>query len=183
MSDWHHSPLHRLGTDGAYIVTASTRFKAQIYTNARKLAFLSDQIQILSQQYNLELEAWAAFSNHYHLIVRPHGTSAEFATYFKHLHATLSREANKWDSSPGRRVWYQYRDTKLTNQKSYLARFAYVLRNPVKHGLVTQPEQYPFCSAGWFARNARPAQRRMIESIPCDLVRIDDAFDVVLESD
>ncbi|HRK22311.1 MAG TPA: hypothetical protein PLX06_10900 [Fimbriimonadaceae bacterium] len=179
MADWHHSPLHRLGADGAYIVTASTLNKKQIYTTSKKLAFLCSQIQELALHYNLELEAWAAFSNHYHLIVRPHGTEEEFAMYFKHLHANLSRESNRWDATPGRKVWFQYRDTRLTNQKSYLARFAYVLRNPVKHGLVHHPEQYPYCSAGWFARNARPAQLRMIESIKCDLVKIDDDFDVL----
>src|SRR6185295_13265442 len=40
------------------------------------------------------------------------------------------------DNATGRQVWYNFWDTKLTFENSYLARLNYVHQNPVKHGLV-----------------------------------------------
>jgi hypothetical protein len=39
-------------------------------------------------------------------------------------------------------VWYNFRDTRLTYEKSYLARLNYVYQNAVKHGLVPVANQY-----------------------------------------
>ena len=61
-------------------------------------------------------------------------------------------------------MWHNFRDSRLTYEKSYLARLAYTHRNPVKHGLVPVANQYPWCSAAWFEREATPAQRKTISS-------------------
>lgn len=52
----------------------------------------------------------------------------------------LDEKTAKWinqvDAKPGRQVWHNFWETRLTYQKSYLARLKYVHQNPVKHGLV-----------------------------------------------
>jgi putative transposase len=47
---------------------------------------------------------------------------------------------NGLDQSPERQVWYNYWDTLLTYQSSYLARLNYVHQNAVKHRLVPVAE-------------------------------------------
>ena len=44
----------------------------------------------------------------------------------KMLHVKMSGWINKLDNAPARHVWYNYRDTRLTHQKSYLARLNYL---------------------------------------------------------
>jgi hypothetical protein len=63
------------------------------------------------------------------------------------LHAKSAEWVNKVDRAPGRRVWFNFRETRLTYQKSYLARLNYAHQNAVKHGLVAVANQYPWCSA------------------------------------
>jgi putative transposase len=76
-------------------------------------------------------------------------------------------------------VWFNYWDTALTYQRSYLARLNYVHQNAVKHGLVPVANQYRWCSAAWFEHTARPAQVRTIYGLKIDRIRLVDDFDPV----
>jgi len=77
--------------------------------------------------------------------------------------------------------WHNFWETKLTHRNSYLARLNYVHQNPVKHGLVYVANQYPWCSAGWFERTARPAQVKTIYGFKIDKLKVLDDYEVALE--
>jgi len=77
----------------------------------------------VAEKFGWRVEAWAVFSNHYHFV----GHSPETAEsadslmpMLKMLHVKTGEWTNKLDKTPGRRVWYNYRETRLTYQKSYL---------------------------------------------------------------
>ncbi len=76
-------------------------------------------------------------------------------------------------------MWHNFRETLLTFETSYFARLNYVHRNAEKHGLVLRAEQYPWCSASWFAREATAAQQKTIAAFPVDRVKIFDEYDPV----
>jgi putative transposase len=94
------------------------------------------------------------------------------------LHGVTSLELNKLDGISGRRVWFNFRDTKLTMQYSYLARLNYVHQNSVKHKLVPMANQYPWCSAAWFERTASSAQVKTIYSFKTDRLKIEGDFEL-----
>src|SRR5258708_5157253 len=79
--------------------------------------------------------------------------------------------------APGGKVWYNFRETRLTYQQSYLARLNYVHLNPVKHRLVPVANQYPWCSARWFERTASPAMTKSIYRFKTDRLQIPDDFE------
>ena len=83
---------------------------------------------------------------------------------------------NAVDATPGRKVMYQFWDTELTFEKSYLARLNYVHQNAVHHGLVPMANQYPWCSAPWFESNGRPAFVRAVYSFKTDRLNVADEF-------
>src|SRR6266571_4994972 len=60
---------------------------------------------------------------------------------------------------------------------SVLARLNYVHQNPVKHGLVLVANQYPWCSARWFEREASPAMVKSIYRFKTDQLQIPDEFE------
>ena len=97
------------------------------------------------------------------------------------LHERTAKWINSQDSSPGRKVWHNYRETKLTFEKSYLARLNYTHQNAVKHGLVPVANQYPWCSAAWFERVASTAQIQTIYSFGDSRINVPDEFDVAPE--
>jgi putative transposase len=86
--------------------------------------------------------------------------------------------ANKLDDTPGRQVWFNFRETKLTHQRSYLARLNYVHQNPVRHKLVPVANQYPWCSAAWFERTASAAMVKSIYRFKTERISVTDDFEV-----
>ena len=121
-----------------------------------KLTLLENEVLALSKLYGWQLEAWAVFMNHYHLIARGEPSSKRLDRYLKHIHGNTARELNILDQTVGRKVWYNFWETRLTYERSYLARLNYVHQNAVKHGLVRVANQYEWCSAAWFERTASP---------------------------
>lgn len=92
------------------------------------------------------------------------------------LHEKTAKWVNQLDSAPARKVWHNYRETRLTYEKSYLARLNYTHQNPVKHGLVPVANLYPWSSARWFERTATPAQIKTIYKFKTSQIKAPDDF-------
>ncbi len=164
---------------GTYIVTAGTLKKEHFFRDAAMLDLLETDLLAKAQAYQWQLEAWAVFSNHYHFVGHALEDAGTLRPLLSHLHADTAREVNRRDDKPGRQVWYNFWETALTYEKSYLARLNYVHQNAVKHGLVPVANQYRWCSAPWFERSATPAQIKTIYSFKTDNIRVVDDFDVL----
>jgi putative transposase len=177
--DWPHAPLHRLGEHGTYLVTVATLHKAHHFRTAERLDLLEGKLLELAKQYGWRLEAWAVFSNHYHFVGHSDTGSGSLNTFLGHVHTATAATINEMDDAPGREVWHNFWETRLTFQQSYLARLNYVHQNAVKHRLVTVARHYRWCSAGWFERTATPAQVKTIYRFKTDKVRVLDAFEVL----
>jgi putative transposase len=94
------------------------------------------------------------------------------------LHVKTAGWINRLDRTVGRQVWFNFRDIRLTHQRSYLARLNYVHQNTVKHGLVPLANQYPWCSAAWFERTASEAIVKSIYRFKWDRISVADGFEV-----
>lgn len=174
MHKWPHAPARQM-LSGAVMLTAGTYQKEHLFSGEDRLRLLQNKIFTLAEEFEWELQAWAIFSNHYHLIanVREDCMPDKFV---RRLHGSTSFERNKLDNSLGRKVWHNFRDTNLTNEGSYLARMHYVYENPVKHGIVSCATAYEFCSATWFEQNANPTLVKRVLSTNIDLVNVDDDY-------
>ena len=87
-----------------------------------------------------------------------------------------AQELNRQDSAPGRKVWFQFWDSHITFEKSYFARLHYVHGNPAKHRVVDLAENYKWCSASWFMRNASPAFVQTVKSFKTDELDVPDEY-------
>ncbi len=177
--DWPHAPVHRLSDHGTYLVTAGTLYKQHFFRSSERLDFLEGKLLQLARQYFWQLEAWAVFPNHYHFIAHSQPGSEPLNGFLRDLHAATALYLNRLEMMPGRQVWHNFWETKLTFERSYLARLNYVHNNPVKHGLVPVANQYRWCSAAWFERTATPAQVKTIYSFKTDQLRVLDDFEVL----
>jgi putative transposase len=173
---WPHAPIHKLTEYGVYFATAGTLHKQRLFTGPLRLDLLQAKLLTLAEQYRWHIEAWAVFANHYHLVARGCPESVGLGKYLKHLHSDTARELNRLDGVTGRKVWFNFRDTKLTYENSYLARLNYVHQNAVKHGLVPVANQYRWCSAAWFERVATPSMVQTIYGFKTDTVNVEDDF-------
>ena len=176
--DWPHAPLHRIAERGIFFITAGTYLKQHHYRSARALDELQDMPFSSAQLDHVSLHAWALLSNHYHLIVEPDGPLLPF---LRRLHSVAARDRNRVDCTQGRRVWFQYRDTQLTYERSHLSRLKYVNENAVHHGIVSRATNYRWCSASWFEDHAERAFVRTVQAMKIDALRVPDDYAPVLE--
>ena len=174
---WPHAPTHKLSEHGTYIVTAGTYGKQHFFRGAERLDLLETKLLELAKKFGWDLEAWAVFSNHYHFVGSSRPESEKLNVFLKHLHAETAIELNTLDEFPGRQVWFNFWDTQLTYEKSYLARLNYVHQNAVRHHLVPVANQYRWCSAAWFERTASRAQIRTIYGFKIDRIEVVDDFE------
>jgi putative transposase len=175
--DWPHAPPHRLTERGTYFVTASTYLREHHFRGARRLEVLQRGLLKVAAQYGWDLEAWAVFSNHYHFVAKSPADPGTLADMLSVLHVKLARWVNRLDHTPGRLVWHNFRDTKLTHPTSYFARLNYTHGNAVHHGLVTVANQYPWCSAAWFEATTSPALVKSIRRFKTDTVKVEDDYE------
>ena len=181
---WPHAPLHKLTERGVYFVTVSTYTKQHHFRGPKRLGVLHRGLLKVALTFAWHLEAWAVFSNHYHFVAHSpenQDTAESLSQMLGTLHEKTAKWVNRLDDAKGRQVWHNFRDTRLTYEKSYLARLNYVHQNAVKHGLVRVANQYPWCSAAWFERTAREAQVKTIYGFKIDAVNVYDGFDVAAD--
>jgi putative transposase len=173
---WPHAPQHKLSQRGAFMVTSGTYDKRHLFTDGARLRMLHDALLTVADKHRWALQAWAVFPNHYHFI----GVSPEDAGTLKmmiqELHSRTARALNKYDGSPGRKVWHNFWETHLSIESSYYARLHYVHANPVKHRLVSVANLYPYGSAAWFERTASRAQVNTVYSFKTDSLNVEDDF-------
>ncbi|HEX4708438.1 MAG TPA: hypothetical protein VH229_12000, partial [Candidatus Udaeobacter sp.] len=173
---WPHAPPHYFTPKGVYLITGATLHRKRLFDSNAKLNLFRDTTFALAKNYQLILQAWAFLPNHYHLVLSFENSATTHRDFVRHLHRELATRINRSDSTSGRRVMYEFWDTHLTFEKSWLARLNYVHQNPVKHGVVPVANQYPWCSAGWFETNARIAFVKSVYSFKTDQIKVPDDF-------
>lgn len=173
---WPHAPIHRITETGVYMVTSGTYQKQLYFHDGSRLKMLHEALLSIASKHAWRLEAWAVFPNHYHFIAHAPKDAATLTAFLRELHSRTAVALNRHDGTPGRKVWHNYWDTRLTHEKSYLARLHYVHQNPVKHGVATVASQYLCCSAAWFERTATATQVKTIYSFKTDQLHVDDDY-------
>jgi putative transposase len=158
------------------MVTAGTYTKAPHLHSSERLDFFLESLFDHAAEFNWSLRAWAVLTNHYHFVAASPSAAETLSTFLGKLHMQTSKQLNRWDKTPGRKVWFQFWDSRITFERSYLARLNYVHHNPVKHGVCNLAENYRWCSAAWFARNASPAFLKTVRSFKVDQLQIPDDF-------
>jgi putative transposase len=176
---WPHAPPHCLSTTGTYIVTAATLDHEHHFRGPDRLDHLLAALLDAARESGWQLEAWAAFSNHYHFVAHAAEAAVPIRDLIRRVHGRTAVWVNREDGTAGRQVWHNFWDTRLTYEASYLARLNYVHQNPVKHGLVPSARLYRWCSADWFERTATPAQVATVAAMKIDRVNVHDDFDPV----
>ena len=130
----------------------------------------------LSDRYRWQLQAWAIFSNHYHFVGISPEEPKSLKTMLNQFHSLSAETVNRWDKKHDRKVWFQFWDTHLTYEKSYMARLNYVHQNPVRHKLVPVANLYDWCSASWFEGKAKSSFVKAVYGFKTDKIKVIDDF-------
>lgn len=171
-----HTPPHWLFEQGIYMVTAGTYRKFPYWNTAERRDFFLNALFDRAAEFDWQLQAWAILPNHYHFIALSPDNPGNLRKFLSKLHMNTAKRVNEWDGRPGRKVWYQYWDSLITFERSYLARLNYVHHNPVHHGITDNALAYRWCSARWFAEHAPVDFVATVEDCKTDKLELADDF-------
>jgi len=171
-----HNPPHWFVSNAIYMVTGSTLYKKPFLDKEEKRANFLEILFERTKVLGWALHAWAVMTDHYHFIAQSPENAYSLKMLTEGVHSINAKFVNQVDNTPRRRIWYNYWDTCLQTEASYYSRMNYVILNPVKHGLVENPEDYPFSSYRYFVESTEPDFQQMILSQPIDDLQIEDEF-------
>ena len=120
--NWPHAPPHWLFEPGIYMVTAGTYRKHPFLNSPVRLDFFLRSLLQHASEFNWSLRAWAVLPNHYHFIAASPPDPKTLRKFIGKLHMKTAQELNRQDAAPGRKVWFQFCESRIRDQKSYLAR-------------------------------------------------------------
>jgi putative transposase len=174
--NWPHGRVHWLFEPGLYIVTTGTYGKLPHLSSPSRLDFFQESLFRCAREFSWDLRAWAVLANHYHFVAGSPSNPGTLRKFLGKLHMQTAKQLNRWDNTPGRRVWFQFWDSHITFERSYLARLNYVHYNPARHGVVPLAENYKWCSASWFTHCAPPTFVETVKRFRTDQINVPDDF-------
>lgn len=143
--------------DAIYFVTAVTKNRQPLFKNQVNLRLLRKTIREVKTLYPFEMRGYGFLPDHFHLLFHSeaetavtkilHSIKRNFTINYKKA-LCISESISLWQ----KRFW----DHVIRDDHDYLNHLHYIHYNPVKHGLVTKPEDYPHTSyreylkRGWY---------------------------------
>lgn len=98
-----------------------------------------------ARRFHLEVIAYCLMTNHVHLVVVP-AAPRSMEKAFRHLHMCYAQRLNRMMDWRGH-VWQGRYFSAALDEAYFWAAIRYVERNPVRAGMVTRAEDFPWSSA------------------------------------
>jgi putative transposase len=130
-----HHPRHIYIDDQIYFVTSHLKDKQFLLDNDLKRDKLMSKIFSFAWENSIELLAWAILNDHYHLLIKT-SDGRRISNFISEIHRGFSFEMNQLERQTGRRLWSNYWDWCVRDERDYWMHFNYINNNPLKHGLV-----------------------------------------------
>ena len=140
-----HHPPHIFLDNTYYFLTARTYQKKKIFSTDKKKQLLINGLKAEFRKQHFELVAWVVLDNHYHIEFKA-GEAKVLSKIINLIHGKTSYLVNKLDCVRDRKVFQNYWDHCIRDEKDYYKHFNYIHHNPIKHGYKKEMEGYKFSS-------------------------------------
>jgi putative transposase len=141
-----HGPPHPYRGAGWYLITVANHEHEHVMSPPDRLTAFEDQLLAELTDTGAEMGGWVILTNHYHFLVGAESLN-QVSVALQHLHGSTSRQWNVDDGLTGqRKVWYRFRDRCIRDERQYYHGLNYIHYNPVKHGYVDTPYDWPWSS-------------------------------------
>ncbi len=129
--------------DGTYFITASTFEKQCLLQTERMALLLMDVLFHYQQQGKYQLHEFVVMANHFHLLITPlPPVTLERTVQF--IKGSFSFRAKK-ELGFAHEVWQtSFYDRRVRDAGEYVRFRHYIHMNPVRRGLVSMPEEFPW---------------------------------------
>jgi putative transposase len=128
---------------GFYHIYNRGAHRDSIFREEDNTLFVLRRIKRYARQLNLTLIAYCLMPNHYHLLVRQDGEHPA-GLLPQRVFNSYSKAYNKRYDHSGTLFEGPYKARRIERDDHLLHLCRYIHANPVKHGLVSQPEEWPY---------------------------------------
>lgn len=157
---------------GAYFFTVVTHERRHIFKSRESIERLRDAFQFVRSKRPFTVDAIVVLPDHIHCIWTM-SEDPDFSLRWQMIKTYFSRfSAPDAGSSVRRRVWQpRFWEHLIRDRDDYWRHFHYIHFNPVKHGYVLKPADWPhssfakFVRLGWYPGNWGHVQPDMISGM------------------
>jgi putative transposase len=144
--------------DSTVFVTNVVNRRTPVFAHEPYLDLFRETLRTTQEYHPFSMVAYVFLHDHMHLLIRPTGTSS-FSTIMQSAKAYFARSYKGAAGIEGRIKFWQKRfyDHVIRDEQDFENHLNYIHYNPVKHGYVHHPEDWPHSSfLAWKARGAYP---------------------------
>ena len=157
-------PVHRYYVPNAIVfITQTVGNRAPIFREPRWVGLLRATLHCVQELHPFRMHAYVFLPDHLHLLIQPtppethssvmHSLKPAFTLAYKQAMGITGGSLQFWQRS--------FYDHLIRDERDFEHHLHYIHFNPVKHGLVARPEDWPDSSmAAWKARGAYPEMWR-----------------------
>lgn len=133
-----------------YFLTICTHGRRPCFTDADTVDLVLAQFRLTAREEEFEILAYCFMSDHLHLLVSGASDRADLTQFVK---IAKQRAGFSFRRARGEILWQEgYYDHVLRDEDDTAAVARYIIENPVRAGLVTEPAEYLFWGSDVFTR-------------------------------
>lgn len=170
-----YQPPHLYLDNLHYFITCRTFDHQDFFAGDCHKKILLNAINESVKQLKISLIAYVVLDNHYHLMIYLK-RGAVLPKLMQLINGRSSRRLKSHHASEGRlislpsgrgKVWRNYWDHGIRDEKDFWSHFNYIHHNPVKHGYTKRNKDYQFSSHNyWLKRKGREWVNSCFECYP-----------------
>lgn len=144
--------------NAAYFLTTNTENNIAVFDDLRNCKILLVTLEYFKLVLDYRLYGFCIMPDHLHLVIHPFGIY-NFSYIMKMIKGSFTRKLNKSNGKIGK-IWQKgFYDECIRDEMHLLKVLEYMHSNPLKAGLVTASEEYPFSSYNhYFQTDCQPNQ-------------------------
>jgi len=143
--------------EGLYFITAVTQQRRRIFADETEIERLRETMRQVKKIHPFTMRAFVFLHDHFHLMIRI-GATTDISTVIHSIKRNYTLNYKEaWGENGRVTLWQKgFWDHVIRNEQDFQKHLNYIHYNPVKHGYVTRPEDYPFSSymeyikRGWY---------------------------------
>lgn len=117
--------------------------KSYIFQNSEDIKYYIKSIYNISKEQNIKIIAYCIMNNHAHILIQTQNIS-ELSKYMQRLNTKYGRYYNTKYGRVGYVFKDRYKSEGIYSQKHLYNCIRYIHNNPVKAGICTKPDEYPY---------------------------------------
>ncbi len=172
MSNYYRTRL----PGGCYFFTVVTHNRSPIFIHEERVEVLRQAFRQVKMARHFEIDAMVIMPDHLHCIWRLPEGDADYSSRWREIKKAASRQISTATNARNERMVWQRRfwEHAIRDEADWCRHMDYIHYNPVKHGLVSRPGDWPWSSfnravsKGWYEPSWGASEPTNIMGMDCE---------------